>query len=278
MRATLLRSHPEMTMKALQVAFTGFTAAALLACTISRAQESDDSHYVSPWKTPWDYEGPRGAEHWSALDPAYAACNAGKQQSPIDIRGAEKAQLPPLRFEYRAGPLRYVINNGHVIRVNYHDAAGTGNFLIVGEKRYQLTQFHFHRPSEESIRGKRYDMVLHLMHQSSDGQVAGVAVMLKSGRVNRTIQDLWAHMPAHEGQVAVAGVELDPADMLPHDKGYYTYPGSQTAPPCSEGVTWFVLKTPVEVSAEQIQAYARLYPRDVRPLQPLNGRVVKESE
>jgi carbonic anhydrase len=273
-----LRSHPEMTMKALQVAFTEFTAAALLVCPISHAQESDDSHYVSPWKTPWDYEGPRGAEHWSALDPAYAACNAGKQQSPIDIRGAEKAQLPPLRFEYRTEPLRYVINNGHVIRVNYHDAAGTGNFLIVGERRYQLTQFHFHRPSEEAIRGKRYDMVLHLMHQSSDGQVAGVAVMLKSGRMNRTVQDLWAHMPAHEGQVAVAGVELDPTQMLPHDKAYYTYPGSQTAPPCSEGVTWFVLKTPVEVSAKQIQAYAKLYPHDVRPLQPLNGRVVKESE
>ena len=73
-------------------------------------------------------------------------------------------------------------------------------------------------------------------------------------------------------------VEINPAGLLPHDAAYYTYMGSVTAPPCTEGVTWFVLKTPVEISAEQINAFAALYPHDVRPLQPLNGRVVKESQ
>jgi carbonic anhydrase len=244
-----------------------------------RAQDDKQGHkYVSPWRTRWSYEGPTGAEHWGDLDPEYAACRVGKEQSPIDIRIAQKAELPAIRFEYKSGPLQYVINNGHTIRVNFDNAPENGNFVIVGVKRYLLTQFHFHRPSEEYIRGKPYDMVVHLMHQASDGQVAAVAVLLKAGRTNATIQQIWEHMPKIEGEQEVAGVELNPAGLLPHDLGYYTYMGSLTAPPCTEGVAWFVLKTPVEISEREIRVFAKLYPHDVRLLQPLNGRVVKESQ
>ncbi len=156
----------------------------------------------------------KGPQHWSDLDPDYAACNAGKEQSPIDIRNAQKAELPAIRFEYKSGPLKYLINNGHTIRVNYHDAPGSGNFLIVGDKRYQLTQFHFHRPSEEYIHGKPYDMVIHLMHQASDGKVAGVAVLLKAGSANATIQQIWEHMPKTEGKVAILREEGLPESTL----------------------------------------------------------------
>jgi carbonic anhydrase len=232
---------------------------------------------VSPWRTPWDYEGQRGAQHWSELDSSYAACNGGKEQSPIDIRNARKADLPAIRFEYHSEPLKYVINNGHTIRVDYHDAPGSGNFLVVGDKRYQLSQFHFHRPSEEYIDGKPFEMVLHLMHTAADQEVAGVAVLVKLGRANATVQQLWEHMPAAEGQQQAGDAELNPAGMLPQHTGYYLYTGSVTAPPCTEGVKWFVLKTPVEMSVAQINEFANLYPHDVRPLQPLNGRVVQET-
>jgi carbonic anhydrase len=242
------------------------------------ADDADYSHYVSPWKTHWEYEGPKGPEHWSALDSAYAACNEGKEQSPIEIRTTQKMSLPALQFDYKAEPVRYVINNGYTIRVNYHDAPGTGSFLVVGDKRYQLKQFHFHRPSEEYVHGKQYPMVLHLMHQAADGEVAGVAVFLKAGRANPVVERLWEHMPTMEGQEAVPGLEINPADMMPADAGYYVYMGSVTAPPCTEHVKWFVLKTPVTVSVEQIKAFAKLYPHDVRPPQPLNGRVVEETQ
>jgi carbonic anhydrase len=231
------------------------------------------------WKTLWTYEGETGAAHWGELDPDYAACKAGQEQSPIDIQTAEKADLPALRFEYKSGPLKYLINNGYTIRVNYHDAPGNGNFLMVGDKRYQLTQFHFHHPSEEYIHGQPYDMVLHLMHQASDGKVVGVAVFLQRGSPNTTIQQIWDHMPTRKGnEEEIPGIEVNPADLLPRDVGYYTYVGSLTAPPCTEGVTWLILKTPVDISAEQVNAFAKLYPHDVRPIQPLNGRIVKESQ
>jgi carbonic anhydrase len=229
------------------------------------------------WKTPWSYDGSKGPEHWGELDPDYAACNTGKQQAPIDIRNAKKsADLPALRFDYKSGPLR-IVNNGYTaVRVNY--SPGNGNWLTAGGTRYQLTQFHFHHPSEEYIHGKPFEMAIHFMHQADDGKVAGVVVLLKRGAANATVQQLWEHMPAEPGaEQAIAGVEVNTAGLLPRDPAYYTYMGSQTAPPCTEGVAWFVLKTPVELSAEQIGAFARLYPHDVRPVQPLNGRVVKES-
>ena len=245
------------------------------ATALGTADATAAHQYVSPWRTPWTYEGKRGNDHWADLDPQYAACR-GKEQSPIDIQDAQKADLPALRFDYKAGLIPYVTNNGATIRVNY-EAPGSGDYLIVGDTRYQLMQFHFHRPSEELIQGKAYDMVLHLMHQSSDGKVAGVAVLLKAGKSNAAIAKLWAHMPMTEGELKVDGLEVDPLDLIPLKRGYYTYLGSQTAPPCSEGVKWFVLKRPLEISAEQIKAFAKLYPHDVRPLQPLNGRVVQES-
>jgi carbonic anhydrase len=227
------------------------------------------------WKTSWTYEG---AAHWSELDTAYAACNAGKEQSPIDIRGTTRANLPPVRFAYTSGPLNYLINNGHTIRVNFHEAPGSGNALFVGDKRYDLTQFHFHRPSEERINGRSYDMVVHLMHQSSDGAVVGVAVFLTAGRSNPTVQRIWDRMPRSTGpETNEPGVAVNPHDLVPLDGSYYAYQGSLTAPPCTEGVTWFVMKTPVEVSRDQIKAFAALYPSNVRPLQPLNGRVVREA-
>lgn len=254
------------------------TSSVWAATQVAPAQEADHSRYVSPWKTPWDYQGPRGAEHWSELDPAYSICNRGKEQSPVDIRNPQKLKLPALRFGYATEPVHFVINNGHTIRVDYHDPAGRGSYLFVGSKRYQLTQFHFHRPSEEHVNGKPYDMVLHLMHRGSDGEVVGVAVLLKAGALNPVIQRVWDHMPAREGQLSVPGLELNPGELLPKDRGYYSYLGSQTAPPCNEGVRWYVLKTPIEISQQQIEAFAALFPHDVRPIQPLNGRKVLESD
>jgi carbonic anhydrase len=225
---------------------------------------------------PWSYEGADGPAHWGDLDPDYSACKLGKAQSPIDIRTAQQADLPAIHFEYKSGPL-VIINNGRTaVRVNYRP--GNGNFLVVGDERYELTQFHFHRPSEEYLHGKRYAMVLHLVHTASNGKAAAVAVMVEPGEANATVAKLWEHMPRTEGpEHEIAGVQIDPQELLPRQTGYYTYEGSLTAPPCTEGVTWYVLKTPIEVSPAQIQAFAALYPHDVRPLQPRNGRIVRES-
>jgi len=251
--------------------------AALMLATPGVLLAQSGAPAPSGWKTPWAYDGPLGPSHWADLDSAYATCRDGKEQSPIDVRGAVTANLPPLQFDYHPGPLDHLINNGYAVRVNYHEDEQP-NVLRVGDETYRLVQFHFHHPSEEYVGGKAYPMVIHLMHQSSDGKLAGVAVLLEAGKPNAAVQRIRDHMPLAKGaEHDISGVTIDPAGLLPADRSYYTYMGSVSAPPCTEGVTWFVLKTPVEVSPAQIRAFARVYPHDVRPLQPLNGRVVRQS-
>jgi len=174
------------------------------------------------------------------------------------------------RFDYEAS----LSGKWHTVAADLR-----GNFLSVGDDRYQLTQFQFHRPREQCIHGKPYDMGLHLMHKSSDGKVAGVAVLLQADSASATIRQVWQPMPTREGkEQEIAGVDIHPAGLLPRDAAYSMYMGSLTAPPCTEGIPGFVLKTPMEISLEQISAFASLYPHDVRPLQRLHGRVVKESQ
>ena len=231
---------------------------------------------LAQWKTPWDYQGPSGPEHWGELDPDYSVCKTGRSQSPIDIRETTKAALPAVRFEYHPEPLN-IVNNGHTaVRVDY--ASGNGEYLVVGGKRFELTQFHFHHPSEESVHGKSFPMDIHLMHKSADGQVVGVAIELIVGRTNTAVDQLWKYMPqSNDGPHEIHGVEFDPSGLLPSTTAYYTYDGSQTAPPCTEGVAWIVLKSPVTISAKALRQFSTLYPHNVRPPQPLNGRGVKET-
>jgi carbonic anhydrase len=222
----------------------------------------------------WSYEGEEGPKHWGDLKPDYSVCKTGQRQSPIDIRDAKKASLPSIRFDYKPSAVK-IINNGHTIQINY----APGSFITVGDKRYELRQFHFHHPSEEQVEGKAYDMVIHLVHADSEGHLAVVAVLVKSGSANPLIQRLWENLPKTEGkEESVSGAEVNAAELLPKSLGYYTFEGSLTTPPCSEGVTWFVLKMPVEVSADQLAAFVKLYPHNARPTQPSNGRAISASE
>ena len=223
----------------------------------------------------WGYRGAEGPKHWGELDKAFAACQAGHQQAPIDIRGPKAADLPPIQFAYRAAPL-HIVNNGHSIQIDYEP----GSSITVGDRHYDFKQVHFHHPSEERINGKSYAMGAHLVHAAADGSLAVVAVMLDAkGAANPLISRLWQYMPAHEGpEKTHADVEVDVTGLLPADRGYYTFAGSLTTPPCTENVTWFVLKTPEAISQAQADAFGRIYPQDARPIQPLYGRQVLMSK
>ena len=224
--------------------------------------------------THWTYSGPNGPSHWSDLEPDFAICKTGKRESPIDIKNARRdSALPPIQFDYKPSPLK-IINNGHTIRVDY----APGSSITIDGKTFPLTQLHFHRPSEEEIAGKKFEMVIHLVHERSDG-AAVVAVLVKSGGENPAIQKLWTNLPKTEGEEEeVANLVINAADLLPTDRNYYTFDGSLTTPPCSEGVKWFVLKTPIEISTAQIATFAKFYPMNARPIQPRHGREVRESE
>jgi len=222
----------------------------------------------------WAYEGKEGPPEWGKIDTTFATCSMGHAQSPIDIKGATVADLPALKFDYKAVPLN-IIDNGHTVQINYP----AGSKLTVGDKTYALQQIHFHHPSEEQINGHPSDMVAHFVHSDSDGHLAVVAVLLKQGAENSQLATLWRNIPSEkEKAVAVPGVQANVTNLLPADHGYYTFAGSLTTPPCSEGVTWFVLKHPTSISANEIAVFAKLYPENARPIQPLNNRKLLESK
>jgi len=222
----------------------------------------------------WGYTGHGGPKEWGGLDPAFSTCKLGKHQSPIDIHGAKAADLPAIQFDYKPSELK-VIDNGHTIQVNY----APGSTIDVGGSKYELLQFHFHHPSEEKVNGKPHAMVAHLVHKNSDGKLAVVAVLLDKGGKSEVIDAIWKNLPKEkEKEVAVAGVTIDAAKLLPATRGYYAFEGSLTTPPCSEEVRWLVLKTPVKIASTQVAAFGKLYPMNARPTQPLNGRSLQASK
>jgi carbonic anhydrase len=237
-----------------------------LAPASFRAQESHAPH--------WDYEGHSDPQHWGSLDPAFATCKMGHNQSPIEISHAKLADLPDLKFDYKPVPL-HIINNGHTIMIDY----APGSMLTVGDKAYTLQQFHFHHPSEEHINGKGFDMVAHLVHADREGHLAVVAILFKVGAPNPLLETLWNNVPPEKDKLLeIPQVSVNVESLLPPQHGYYTYSGSLTTPPCTEGVTWYVLKSVSTLSNEQLAIITKLYPHDNRPTQKLNHREVLESK
>ena len=225
---------------------------------------------------PWDYAGKRGPLEWGRLDPAYKACSQGHQQSPVDIRSAHlDKSLQPIEFHYIGGPVT-LENDGHSILVHVNK----GSYIVAGGERYDLDHIEFHRPSEEAVKGRLTDLEAYLVHKSSDGKFAIVALRFNQdpGNPNALIADLWLHLPRTAGTSEQVAAMINPAGLLPPDRGYWTYTGSLTTPPCTEGVHWFVFEEELTVSREQLRLYTSIFRMNSRPLQDLHGRRIQASE
>ncbi len=220
----------------------------------------------------WSYEGVTGPPHWGDIDTASKACSIGSQQSPIDIRDAIKAQLPRLNIAWGKSA-DTIVNNGHTIQLN----VAPGSTLTVGKDSYSLQQFHFHHPSEHTIASKTSPMEVHFVHRDAAGGLAVVAALMTAGRTNAIFNRIVATMPVPEGKAIKAAAGIDPNKLLPPQRSYYRYAGSLTTPPCSEVVEWLLLHQPVQVAKSDIEAFAKLYPMNARPVQKDNRRFVLTS-
>lgn len=220
----------------------------------------------------WGYEGEIGPEYWGDLDPAYALCRDGVKQSPVDLIATSRRTNKPLEIHWGTSGLN-LVNNGHTIQQNYDE----GSFVNYDGVRYDLLQFHFHRKSEHTIHGDHSALEAHFVHASEDGQLLVVGVMLdRSLRANPFLKGFWDQIPAQSGEVVVnPGHTISASAILPDNLDeVYHYPGSLTTPPGTEGVKWFVFREPVNVSSAQIRAFARIFPNNFRPVQPLNEREI----
>jgi carbonic anhydrase len=238
----------------------------LIVCTVfSLLSHSQLTHHTPHWS----YLGATGPAHWGDLSSDFSTCKTGHQQSPINITNPVPSDLPAIDFHYEPATLK-IIDNGHTVQVNYPP----GSYITAGNQRYQLLQFHFHHPSEELIEGKAYDLVIHLVHQDAEEHKAVVAVLVNQGQNNPVLDTIFSHLPKSKEKEVATEVSINVRNLLPSERSYYTFPGSLTTPPCSEGVTWFVLKTPLTVSKSALTQFTRLYPHNARPVQRLNGRQI----
>jgi carbonic anhydrase len=218
----------------------------------------------------WTYAGPEGPQHWAELSPDFVACGAGKNQSPIDLAGMIEGELPNLDVKYQAGG-KEVINNGHTVQVNYT----AGSAMVVANRTFELKQFHFHAPSENTIEGRAFPMEAHFVHSDKDGNLAVISVMFNEGKHNVELEKAWAQMPMESGKSATLKQPVNANTLLPKERDYYRFNGSLTTPPCSEGVNWFVMKHFDTASKEQIAKFAKaVHHANNRPVQPVNARVV----
>ncbi len=221
----------------------------------------------------WTYGGTSGPDKWGDVDAESKVCSVGGQQSPIDIIGSIKAQLPPLRISWGKNA-DTIVNNGHTIQLN----SGQGSTLSFGSGPYKLLQFHFHHPSEHLIGGKGFPMEAHFVHAHASGALAVVAVLMVAGRSNRVFSRIIATTPTQEGESLKADSAINPNGLLPRGRlAYYRYPGSLTTPPCSETVEWLLLTDPIEVAEADITGFAKVYQMNARPAQKVNRRAVLRS-
>lgn len=221
----------------------------------------------------WTYSGEEGPEHWGELSEDFALCSTGTEQSPIDIPSASSTNPTDIVFNYNPTDVN-ILNNGHTIQVNYDE----GSSIEIDGTTYNLLQFHFHALSEHTVDGNYADAEMHLVHQSDAGEYAVVGVLIKRGGENAAYAPVWDNLPAQEAEeTTISGASVNAADLLPAEQSYYRYNGSFTTPPCTEGVNWFVLSTPVELSDAQLASFEQVYSANYRPVQPLNDRAFLET-
>ncbi|HEY8706798.1 MAG TPA: carbonic anhydrase family protein [Burkholderiaceae bacterium] len=221
----------------------------------------------------WQYSGEHGPAHWGEMRKEYALCERGHRQSPIDIVATRRQAQPQLQFDYRSAPLR-IVNDGHTVRVRF----ANGSHLLIGGKSETLQQFHFHIPGGDRVQGEEFPMAMHFLHKSRSGQLVALVVLFRLGAQNRALAALLPKMPeAGQPERVLRDTPVNPADLLPASTAYYAYNGSLTAPPCTEGVRWIVMKQPLELSAGQLARLSQLFPNNARPVQPLHERLVTQT-
>ena len=240
-------------------------------CQSERDQETSSAdtptETVAQEKTTmtWSYVGDTGPANWASLDEAYAAC-ADSQQSPVDLAADDEAQGVNIELDYESAQ-GTLFDTGHGVQVNVE-----GGTMMIDGKAFALKQFHFHTPSEHTLDGQQYPAEAHLVHAADDGELAVLGLFYEEGDASEFLAPVWEDLGSKSDIQTAAPMTINFANMLPSNRVAYTYSGSLTTPPCSEGVRWHVMQEPLTLSAQQLTALTAIYDGNNRPVQSLNDR------
>ncbi|HAG58484.1 MAG TPA: hypothetical protein DCL83_03790 [Arthrobacter bacterium] len=264
-----MRSATIMTRKSLIVGSGLGLLALVTGCSRSAPGAVAPSPSAPGSPHAWSYDGAEGPEHWGTLSSDFGSCSSGTAQSPIDVRGGSGLSPAPLALAYSASECE-ITDNGHTTELSALTAQG----ITVGGRQYAFKQMHFHAPSEHTVNGVRHEAEFHFVHQADDGGLAVVGILATAGAANAAWTPFTDGVPAAAGGQKVAAGVVDFPALFPASLDHVAYDGSLTTPPCSEGVRWLLLETPVELGAGQLATLRAAHPGNSRPVQTLNGRDV----
>lgn len=219
----------------------------------------------------FSYSGDTGPGFWVEINPACGTAPFARQ-SPVNIR-----RVVP---DPTLGPLDLILNETSYTLTNpgYNVTARPPvDSLLTLNGRFRLIEFHFHTLTEHTVDSQYGSMELHVVFQDPDtNNLAVIGVLYKIGRANRFLARLLtAGLPVKTSSPPVTIQKLNIGDAFTDTSSYYTYPGSLTTPLCSENVTWFVLKQWAQMSAAQFDAFHGIMGNNFRPIQELNGRLIR---
>lgn len=212
------------------------------------------------------------ALNWFDIESTDLTCGRGKLQSPINIETSQINDKKEANLKIAYNKVHFSVeNDGYTIKAN---AKNKESSLVIDDVEYKFVELHFHTPSEHQLNGRYTDMEAHLVHQSDNGDLAIIGLMIENGRENEILDSIWSVIPFETIDVAISVQNVDLSKILPDMKSVYYYEGSLTTPPCTEGVKWFLFEQPIELSNKQIEMFVNIFKQNNRPLQQLNDREV----
>lgn len=246
----------------------------LSSCSLEQNEHVSKAVYTSNSyenKIDWSYSGETGPNNWGSLKSEYELCSKGGNQSPININTSTQKQFP-LGINYHTGDFRIDKEPYSLILTPIKET----NTIFFSGEQYTLKEIHFHTPSEHLINGQSSELELHFLHKSQNGKVVSIAVFVNIGRRNKEFQKLLNSNILLDSKDQIT-ISLNIQSFIPINSQKYSYAGSLTVPPCTEGVQWIVFDKPIWFDRKQIINYQTYYSPNNRPLQSLNNRLIQKS-
>ncbi|KAK5086022.1 hypothetical protein LTR24_007172 [Lithohypha guttulata] len=208
----------------------------------------------------WSYDT---SYDWGRLSPDYTLCQVGTNQSPIALwlNDGLPNRRPPDFTGYRPNATGEYYNWGYgpAFTFYHHEGDYSGLPTIeVDNQTLYMKGWHIHAPSDHVIDGKRSRAELHLVHYDTSGAASAV-ISIRLG-ASREGSLFFAQLPSpavhFNDTSAIQNVVIDPLQII-REVGdfaeFWTYKGSLTTPPCTEGVQWFVARETLLVGVKQMQ-------------------------
>lgn len=253
------------------------TAPVLLLSGVPAATAQEETDHEEEFSYSPDAEN--GPTHWGEIKDEWSTCGTGKAQSPIDLSSRHVSlvrHLGYLNHSYRPAEAT-IVNRGHDIMVRFQGDAGS---VSINGTVYYLRQLHWHSPTEHSVNGRRYDMELHMVHESAQKKAAVIGVFYEIGAHDaflHTLEPYLEMIAEQKDREEKVGV-MDPRGARGRASVYYRYMGSLTTPPCTEGVIWTIVKRVRTVSKQQLELLREAVhdemEKNARPRQEVNSRDV----